>query len=208
MNEKAEAIRERLHLWDKKYPLEMGSEREKLLFIIAADAIAALDSAPTPEASELTCKDGLQVQSAPSKEEPTIWMDHEDVPLSKALPLLTDEWIDGGQYGDHTVIDLRDIVIVLRAQLAESSKLQGYLDEECRLRREAETRAEVAEAQLAERARNEHSCDTCNHDNQHGFCEIGRVMECRSCRIYKPTHPAPDFWQARAALDGKEPPHA
>ena len=52
MNGKAEAIRERLHLWDKKYNPGGMSEREQLLFIIASDAIALCEAEPAQETSE------------------------------------------------------------------------------------------------------------------------------------------------------------
>jgi len=52
VNGKAEAIRERLHLWDKKYNPGGMSEREQLLFIIASDAIALCEAEPAQETSE------------------------------------------------------------------------------------------------------------------------------------------------------------
>ena len=40
--------------------------------------------------------------------EPTIYMNGNDVPLTEALKKMTDEWVDDGNYCAQTVIDLRD----------------------------------------------------------------------------------------------------
>ena len=40
--------------------------------------------------------------------DPTIFINGEDVPLEKALKIMTDEWVDDGNYCAQTVIDLRN----------------------------------------------------------------------------------------------------
>lgn len=40
--------------------------------------------------------------------EPTIFIDGENVPVEKALKIMRDEWVDGGNYCAQTVIDMRN----------------------------------------------------------------------------------------------------
>lgn len=41
-------------------------------------------------------------------QEPTIYMNSENIPLTEALKKMTDNWVDEGNYCAQTVIDLRD----------------------------------------------------------------------------------------------------
>jgi len=43
--------------------------------------------------------------------EPTIYVNSEDHSIDEALKILTDEWVDDGNYCAQTVIDLRDALI-------------------------------------------------------------------------------------------------
>ncbi len=49
----------------------------------------------------------------------TIYIDGKDLPIKKALRLMTDDWIDDGQYCAQTVMDMRDIL----RELAKEGKL-------------------------------------------------------------------------------------
>ena len=42
----------------------------------------------------------------------------DDVALEKALEIMTDEWIEAGNYADQTIVDLRDEAVSLRARVA------------------------------------------------------------------------------------------
>jgi hypothetical protein len=55
----------------------------------------------------------------------TIFIDMEHVPLEKALKIMTDEWVDDGNYCAQTVIDLRD---ALKKCLKEIKNLNKQID--------------------------------------------------------------------------------
>lgn len=135
------------------------------------------------------------VQSAPSEEDAIRHIRDYVEPLEA---LAKAQCRDPHTWGKQRYEEALESISALRAQLAESSKLQGYLDEECRLRREAETRAEAAEAQLAERTRDDESVEKIL---QHLKAELDRKDT-----VIKLVRERLDF--ARAALDGKETPHA
>jgi hypothetical protein len=40
--------------------------------------------------------------------DPTIFINAKNVPIEKALEIMTDDWVDDGSYCAQTVIDLRD----------------------------------------------------------------------------------------------------
>ena len=42
----------------------------------------------------------------------------DDVALENALEIMTDEWIEAGNYADQTIVDLRDEAVSLRARVA------------------------------------------------------------------------------------------
>jgi len=53
--------------------------------------------------------------------EPTIYVNSKSYNINKALKILTDEWIDDGNYSAQTVIDLRD---ALKYYIKECKKLE------------------------------------------------------------------------------------
>jgi NTP pyrophosphatase (non-canonical NTP hydrolase) len=52
----------------------------------------------------------------------TIYVEGKRVPLKKALEIITDEWIEDGQYCDKTVIDLKD---ALKGAVIEADTSSG-----------------------------------------------------------------------------------
>lgn len=52
--------------------------------------------------------------------EPTIYVNSEDHSIDEALNILTDEWVDDGNYSAQTVIDLRDAVEFYKGLFAAS----------------------------------------------------------------------------------------
>lgn len=57
--------------------------------------------------------------------EPTIYVNSEDHSINEALKILTDEWIDDGNYSAQTVIDLRD---ALKYYIEKCEQLQKQID--------------------------------------------------------------------------------
>lgn len=55
----------------------------------------------------------------------TIFIQMEHVPLEEALKIMTDEWVDGGNYCTQTVIDMRD---ALKKCLKEIKSLNKQID--------------------------------------------------------------------------------
>ena len=58
--------------------------------------------------------------------EPTIYLRSKNYNINEALKILTDEWVDDGNYCAQTVIDLRD---VLKYYIKECKKLEHEKDE-------------------------------------------------------------------------------
>lgn len=56
--------------------------------------------------------------------EPTIYVNSENHSIDKALKILTDEWVDDGNYCAQTVIDLRD---ALKFYIKECKKLEQQI---------------------------------------------------------------------------------
>ena len=54
----------------------------------------------------------------------TIFINMEDVPIEKALKIMRDEWVDGGNYCAQTGIDMRD---ALKECLKEIEKLNDKI---------------------------------------------------------------------------------
>ena len=54
----------------------------------------------------------------------TIFINMEHVPIKKALKIMTDEWVDDGNYCAQTVIDMRD---ALKKCLKESKSLNDQI---------------------------------------------------------------------------------
>ena len=70
-------------------------------------------------------------------DEAYVYVEDKRCPLGEALAIMTDDWIDAGEYCDQTVFDLRDAII---SQQAEIERLWGDLAECRRLLREAVAR--------------------------------------------------------------------
>ncbi len=62
--------------------------------------------------------------------EPTIFIDEENVPVEKALKIMTDEWVDDGNYCAQTVLDLRDALIHYMNLMIQDSKVKDELKKE------------------------------------------------------------------------------
>lgn len=57
--------------------------------------------------------------------DPTIFISGENVPLKKALKIITDEWVDDGNYCAQTVIDMRDALKKSKASTIKSKPTTG-----------------------------------------------------------------------------------
>jgi len=56
--------------------------------------------------------------------EPTIYLRSKNYNINEALKILTDEWVDDGNYSAQTVIDLRD---TLKFYIKECKKLEQQI---------------------------------------------------------------------------------
>jgi hypothetical protein len=60
--------------------------------------------------------------------EPTICLRSKNYNINEALKILTDEWVDDGNYCAQTVIDLRD---ALKFYINKCKKLEKQINNEC-----------------------------------------------------------------------------
>jgi hypothetical protein len=58
----------------------------------------------------------------------SIYCSGEHLNIDEALKMLTDEWVDDGNYCAQTVIDLRD---ALKFYIEERKKLEKQINNEC-----------------------------------------------------------------------------
>jgi predicted metal-dependent hydrolase len=60
--------------------------------------------------------------------EPTIYVNNKNHNINEALKILTDEWVDDGNYSAQTVIDLRDAVVFYMKECKkfEQQKIDNY----------------------------------------------------------------------------------
>ena len=52
----------------------------------------------------------------------------DDTPVVKAILLMTDEWIESGQYSDQTILDMRDVIKELLNLKAAADDLNSIVD--------------------------------------------------------------------------------
>jgi hypothetical protein len=200
-------------MWRERYGSPRG-DREEALYIIAQDAattIAAVAMSDQVSGTPRVGKTDAPVQPAPSEDDEKIaadflaWMNtrasDEEQDFARSLDM--DPFDEGSVPAEAYFAGHK---AALRAQLADAPQLQNYFDEECRLRREAEIRADKAEAQLAERTKALDSAAYRLNEWAEYFDNIARASDpvlahglrrkagiCRGQAA-----------QARAALDGKE----